>query len=224
VVTGGAEACVVRSIVTGFAQMGALSRRRDDPAAASRPFDVDRDGFVAAEAAGVLILERMEHARARGAAVHATVRGYGATADAYNATAPEPSGRGVEAAIRAALADADLTSGEVDHVNAHGTSTPLNDVTEARVLRRVFGDRPAVTSTKGVTGHALGAAGAIEAAYTVLSVRHGVVPPTANLENQDPKIDVDVVAKAQRDLPVRAAISNSFGFGGQNAVLAICAA
>jgi 3-oxoacyl-[acyl-carrier-protein] synthase II len=224
VVTGGAEACVIRSIVTGFAQMGALSRRRDDPAAASRPFDVDRDGFVAAEAAGVIVLERMEHARARGAAVYATVRGYGATADAYNATAPEPSGRGVEAAIRATLADADLTPGEVGHVNAHGTSTPLNDVTEARVLRRVFGDRPAVTSTKGVTGHALGAAGAIEAVYTVLSVWHGVVPPTANLDNQDPEIDLDIVAKAPRELPVRAAISNSFGFGGQNAVLAICAA
>lgn len=224
VVTGGAEACVVKSIVTGFAQMGALSTRRDCPAAASRPFDVDRDGFVVAEAAGVLILERMEHARARGAVVRATVRGSGATADAYNATTPEPSGFAVEAAIRAALADADLSPADVDHVNAHGTSTPLNDVTEARVLRRVFGDGPAVTSTKGVTGHALGAAGAIEAAYTVLSIQHGVIPPTANLENQDPEIEVDVVAKAQRDQPVRAAISNSFGFGGQNAVLVFSAA
>jgi 3-oxoacyl-[acyl-carrier-protein] synthase II len=224
VVTGGAEACVIPSIVTGFSQMGALSRRTNDPAAASRPFDVDRDGFVIAEAAGILVLERLEHARARGARVRAHISGYGATADAYKATAPDPSGLAVERAINTALTDAALAPRDVDHVNAHGTSTPLGDVTETRVLRRVLGDRPAVTSTKGVTGHALGAAGAIEAAYTVLAVQHGVVPPTANLVGQDPDIEVDVVAKAARELPVHTAISNSFGFGGQNAVLVVTAA
>ncbi|QDQ09657.1 beta-ketoacyl-[acyl-carrier-protein] synthase family protein [Streptomyces spectabilis] len=219
VITGGTEACLIPSIISGFQQMGALSGRRDDPTAASRPFDVDRDGFVPAEGAAVLVLERPESARARGARVRANVSGYGASADAYNATAPEPAGTGAELALRAALDDAGLAPGAVDHVNAHGTSTPLNDLMEARLIRRVFDHRPSVTSVKGVTGHSLGAAGAIEVAVTALTLEKGLVPPTANLTGQDPQIDLDVVAKAARPADVRVAVSNSFGFGGQNAVV-----
>lgn len=222
VIAGGAEAGLTRPILAGFSRMGALSGRVDDPSQASRPFDADRDGFVAAEGAGVLVLERIEHAEARGARIRAHVSGYGASADAHHATAPDPSGSGVAAAIGSALADADLTPSDVDHVNAHGTSTPLNDAVEAKVLSRMFGDRPAVTSIKGVTGHSLGAAGAIEAACTVLSIETGMVPPTANCT--DPAVEVDVVRDKPRRLPVSAATSNSFGFGGQNAVLVLTAA
>lgn len=221
VITGGTESCLTPSIITGFQQMGALSNRRDEPAAASRPFDADRDGFVPAEGAAVLVLERPESARARGARIRALVSGYGASADAYNATAPDPEGAGAELALRAALRDAGLDADAVDHVNAHGTSTPLNDLAEARLIRRVLGDRPAVTSVKGVTGHALGAAGAIEAAVTALTVEQGVIPPTANLDGLDPRIELDVVAKVERTGPVEVAVSNSFGFGGQNAVLLV---
>jgi 3-oxoacyl-[acyl-carrier-protein] synthase II len=224
VLTGGSEAGVSPLIVTAFAQMGALSRRRDDPASASRPFDADRDGFVIAEAAGILVLERLEDATARRSRIRACLAGYGATADAHHATAPDPTGRGVERAIRAALTDAGLSTADVVHVNAHGTSTPLNDATEAKVLHRVFGDAVAVTSTKGVTGHALGAAGAIEAAYAVLAVEHGVIPPTANLEHPDRDIALDIVTGTARRGPVTVALSNSFGFGGQNAVLAVATA
>ncbi|MFL6143067.1 MAG: beta-ketoacyl-[acyl-carrier-protein] synthase family protein [Labedaea sp.] len=224
VIAGGAEAGLTRPVVAGFSRMGALSGRVHDPAAASRPFDRDRDGFVAAEGAGVLVLERMEHAVARKARVRARLAGYGASADAHHATAPDPTGDGVAQAIRMALHDADFEPREVDHVNAHGTSTPLNDVTEAKALRRVFGDGASVTSTKGVTGHSLGASGAIEAACTVLAIEHGTVPPTANLERQDPAIDLDVVAGAPRAQRISVAVSNSFGFGGQNAVLVLGAA
>lgn len=224
VLAGGTEASLTPLIISAFTRMGALSRRVDDPAAASRPFDALRDGFVAAEGAGILVLERPEHAQARGARVRARITGYGASADAHHATAPDPEGAGAELAIRMALADAGLRPEQIDHVNAHGTSTPLNDVTEAKVLRRIFGEHPAVTSIKGVTGHSLGAAGSIEAAATVLAVQHGIVPPTANLDGRDPEIDVDVVAKEPRIMPVQAAISNSFGFGGQNAVLVVSAA
>lgn len=223
VLAGGAEAGLTRPILAGFARMGALSGRVDSPDAASRPFERDRDGFVAAEGAAILVLERMEHARARNAKVRAKISGYGASADAHHATAPDPTGTGVETAIRMALRDAELAETDVDHVNAHGTSTPLNDVVEARVLRRVFGDRPAVTSVKGVTGHSLGAAGAIEAACTVLSIEDGLIPPTANLDSQDPEIDIDVVHKEPRKTKVAAAMTNSFGFGGQNAVLVVTA-
>lgn len=219
VVTGGTEAPLVPSIVSGFSQMGALSKRRDDRSAASRPFDADRDGFVPAEGAAVLVLERAEHARARGARIRAMVSGYGASADAHHATAPDPRGAGAELAVRGALSDAGVDGSDVTHVNAHGTSTPLNDVSEARMIRRVVGQHPAVTSIKGVVGHALGAAGAIEAVATVLTIENGFVPPTANLESLDPEVDLDVVAKAGRELPVEVAVSNSFGFGGQNAVL-----
>lgn len=224
VVTGGTEACMTPSLATGFSQMGALSARHDDITGASRPFDAQRDGFVLAEGAAVLVLERPEDARARGARVRARVSGYGASADAHHPTAPDPEGAGAELALRAALADADLGPQDIDHVNAHGTSTPLNDVTEARLVRRVLGERPSVTSVKGVLGHALGAAGAIEAALTALTVEHGLVPPTANLDSQDPQAEIDVVAKAPREGEVRAAVSNSFGFGGQNAVLLLTAA
>ncbi|QNP68959.1 beta-ketoacyl-[acyl-carrier-protein] synthase family protein [Streptomyces roseirectus] len=219
VLTGGTEAPLVPSIVSGFSQMGALSKRRADPAAASRPFDADRDGFVPAEGAAVLVLERAEHARARGARIRALVSGYGASADAHHATAPDPRGAGAELAVRAALSDAGVTGADVGHVNAHGTATPLNDVSEARLIRRAVGPHPAVTSTKGVVGHALGAAGAIEAVATVLTVEEGHVPPTANLDSLDPEVELDVVAKTGRDLAVEVAVSNSFGFGGQNAVL-----
>ena len=224
VLTGGAESCVVPSIAGGFAQMGALSRRSGDPAAASRPFDVDRDGFVLAEGAAVLVLEREADARARGARVRAKVSGYGASADAHNPTAPDPEGAGAELAVRAALRDADLAPSAVDHVNAHGTSTPLNDAAEARLLSRVFPHAPPVTSVKGVLGHTLGAAGAIEAAVAALTLQHSFVPPTANLESQDPDIDLDIVHKEGREAPVSAVVSNSFGFGGQNGVLLLTAA
>jgi 3-oxoacyl-[acyl-carrier-protein] synthase II len=224
VLAGGAEAGVVPLIVTGFAQMGALSNRCAEPAAASRPFDVDRDGFVIGEGSGVLVLERGADARSRGARIRARLLGYGASADAHHMTAPDPEGKGVERAIRDALVEAGATPQDVDHVNAHGTSTPLNDLVEARVLARCIGTHPAVTSTKSVVGHTLGAAGAIEAAFTVLAIEHGLIPPTANLDSQDPEIEIDVVAKAPRPRRISVALSNSFGFGGQNAVLAFGAA
>lgn len=223
VITGGAESCLVPSIVSGFSQMGALAGGDREPASASRPFDVARDGFVPAEGSAVLVLERLADAKARGARCYASVRGYGASADAHHATAPDPQGVGAELAVRAALGDAGIDPDAVDHVNAHGTSTPLNDVTEAKMIRRVFGERPAVTSAKGVTGHALGAAGGMEAAFTALTVHHSLVPPTANLDSQDPEVEVDVVAKVAREMRVEVAVSNSFGFGGQNASLVLTA-
>lgn len=224
VITGGSEAGVAPLIVTGFARMGALSRRIAEPAAASRPFDVDRDGFVIGEGSGILVLEREPDAMARGARVRAKLAGYGASADAHHMTAPDPAGTGVLRAVNTALDAAGLAPGDVDHVNAHGTSTPLNDAAEARVLAKLLGTRAAVTSTKGAIGHALGAAGAIEAALTVLAVETGMVPPTANLTNQDPDIELDIVAGAPREQRVEVAVSNSFGFGGQNAVLVFTAA
>ncbi len=223
VLTGGSEALITPLAMAGFAQMGALSRREDDPAAASRPFDADRDGFVAGEGAGILVLERPADARARGARVRARVAGYGASADAHHMTSPHPTGAGIESAVRDALRDADAGPGDVRHVNAHGTSTPLNDLAEATMLKRVLTGDPLVTSTKGVTGHLLGAAGAVEAVFTVLSVEQSIVPPTANLTHPDPRIDIKV-ASTQTSLPVDLALSNSCGFGGQNAVLAVAAA
>ena len=224
VLTGATESALSGAVLAGLSQMGALSKRKDDPGAASRPFDVDRDGFVPGEGAAVLVLERVSDAKARGADVFAKISGYAASADAYHATAPDPTGAGAERAIRAALSDAGLAPGDIDHVNAHGTSTPQGDVAEARALRRVFGEGPAVTSTKGVTGHTLGAAGAIEAAYTVLAVREGAAPPTANLGKVDSEVGLDVVAGEARRMPIKAATSNSFGFGGHNAVLVVTAA
>lgn len=198
VVAGGTEAGVSPLMVTGFAQMGALSRRVDDPAAASRPFDADRDGFVIGEGSGMLVLERAADAEARGATVRARLLGHGASADAHHVTAPDPEGAGALRAMEAALAQAGVTGRDIDHVNAHGTSTPLNDAVEAAVLGRLLGDRATVTSAKGVLGHTLGAAGAIEAALTVLSIERSTVPPTANLRRQDPAVDLDVVADAPR--------------------------
>lgn len=224
VLAGGSEASVTPLIASTFAQMKALSRRTEEPDRASRPFDADRNGFVLGEGSAMLVLERTADARARSAPVRAHLSGFGASADAFHATKPDPAGVGVQQAIEMALADAGLCPDEIDHVNAHGTSTQLNDAAEASMLRRVLGERPAVTSVKGVTGHSLGGAGAIEAACTVLSVQHGVVPPTANLEHQGPDIDIDVVAGAPREMPIANAISNSFGFGGQNAVLVVTAA
>ncbi|MER5739758.1 beta-ketoacyl-[acyl-carrier-protein] synthase family protein [Streptomyces sp. NPDC002262] len=222
VLTGGSEAMITPLVMAGFARMGTLSSRTDDPAAASRPFETDRDGFVAGEGAGVLVLERAADARARGARIRARVAGYGASADAHHLTSPHPEGAGLEAAVRAALADAGCRPSDVGHVNAHGTATRLNDLTEAKVVRRVLGD-PLVASTKGVTGHLLGAAGAIEAAFTVLGLEEQVVPPTANLDVPDPDCGLKLtttVTTARYDL----ALSNSLGFGGQNAVLALARA
>ncbi|MFC8270093.1 beta-ketoacyl-[acyl-carrier-protein] synthase family protein [Streptomyces cinereoruber] len=219
VVAGGAEAPITPLYISSFARMRALSRRSDDPATASRPFDSGRDGFVLGEGAGVLVLETEEHAAARDARSLARLTGYGASSDAHHVTSPHPQGRGAELAMRAALDDAGLTAGDVDYVNAHGTSTPLNDVTEAAVVSRLLGDGVAVSSTKGVTGHPLGAAGAVEAAYCALAIRDGMIPPTAGLVDPDPRIEVDLVRGSARTGPVRAALSNSFGFGGQNATL-----
>ncbi|WP_067502104.1 beta-ketoacyl synthase [Actinoplanes sp. TFC3] len=223
VIAGGSESTITRTTMASLHRMGALSTRRDSPETASRPFDADRDGFVAGEGAGMLILERAADAQARQARVYAHVSGYGASADGHHPSSPHPEGDGAERAIRAALADAGVEPGDIGHVNAHGTATAMNDVTEARVIRRVLGDHPAVTSTKGVIGHLIGAAGAVEAAYTVLAVHHGSIPPTANLSSLDPEIELDVVAKDARPATLRAALSNSFGFGGQNAAVVVTA-
>ncbi|WP_334314378.1 beta-ketoacyl-[acyl-carrier-protein] synthase family protein [Streptomyces xanthophaeus] len=212
---------MLRSGVAAFSKSGALSRRVDDPDAASRPFDVDRDGFVIAEGAAVLVLERPEHALARGSAVHAYVSGYGASSDTGHETRPDPEGKAAERAVHIALADAGLGPSDIAHVNAHGTSTPLNDVTEARMIRRALGGHPVTTSVKGVTGHTLGAAGALEAAVTALSLSHQVVPPTAGLVRQDPEVELDIITEKPRALSMEAALSNSFGFGGRNAVLVL---
>lgn len=223
VIAGGVEAGITGLSVSAFAQMGALSRN-PDPQRASRPFDVDRDGFVIGEGAGMVVLESEQHARARGAQPLAVVAGAGASADAHHATAPPDDGGGAVLAIRRALEDAGLAPTAVGHVNAHGTSTPLNDVAESRALHQVFeGWTPAlaVSSTKGVTGHLLGAAGAIEAILAVLSLHHGRVPPTAGLTRQDPQIELDVVQGAARELELEAVLSTSMGFGGQNAALVL---
>lgn len=221
VVAGGVEAGITPLAVSAFAQMGALSRN-SDPSGASRPFDEARDGFVMGEGAAVLVLERRADARARGAQVYASLVGAGASADAHHLTAPPEDGGGAVLAMRRALADAGVQPGDIGFINAHGTSTPLNDVAEARAVRTVYGDATdglPVTSTKGVTGHLLGAAGAIEAILTIFSLREGVVPPTANLDRQDPDIDLDVVHGSARSVRAELAMSNSFGFGGQNAAL-----
>jgi 3-oxoacyl-[acyl-carrier-protein] synthase II len=223
VLAGGAEAAVTPLGVGGFAVMRALSTRNDEPQRASRPFDRERDGFVIAEGAAVLVLETLERARSRGARIYAEVVGYGANADAYHLTMPSPGGAGAARCMRLALEDADLAPEAVDYINAHGTSTPYNDVNETQAIKQVFGAhaaRLAVSSTKSMTGHALGAAGAIEAAYLALSTFHGLVPPTINYENPDPECDLDYVPNTARHMPVRVALSNSFGFGGANACLA----
>ncbi|MFE7312581.1 beta-ketoacyl-[acyl-carrier-protein] synthase family protein [Streptomyces sp. NPDC057555] len=220
-IAGGTESACSRLIVASLCKTKGLSTRRDDPAGACRPFDAGRQGFVLGEGAGILVLERPEHARARGARVRAHVVGYGSSNDAYSPVAPHPDGAGAERAVREALADAGAGPAEIGHVNAHGTSTVLNDRVEGAMLRRVLGDHPLVTSTKGMTGHTLGAAGAIETAFTVLAVQHQLVPPTANFEEPDPQIPVEVVAKDARPARFDLAVKSSLGFGGHNAALVI---
>jgi 3-oxoacyl-[acyl-carrier-protein] synthase II len=225
VMAGGTEAAVTPLTIAAFARMGALSSRNDAPERASRPFDADRDGFVIGEGAGCVVLEPLERARARGATVYGEVAGYGRNADAYHITAPSPGGAGAAVCMQLALDDAAMEPSAIGHVNAHGTSTPLNDAAEAEAVRKVFGDAPpVVTSTKGVTGHLIGAAGAVEAVAALLSVRDGIVPPTANLERVGDDIELDVVAGSPREVGPKPAISNSFGFGGHNACLVLAAA
>jgi 3-oxoacyl-[acyl-carrier-protein] synthase II len=217
VVAGGTEACIHPLPLAGFAQMRALSTRHDDPAAASRPFDADRDGFVMGEGAGILVLESDAFAAARGAVAYAELAGAGITADSHHITAPEPTGAGAARAMRLALSSSGLNG--VDYVNAHATSTPVGDVAEAAAIRSVLGAVP-VSATKSMTGHLLGAAGAVEALVTVLTIRHGVIHPTRNYEKPDEQCDVDCVPEGARRADVRAALSNSFGFGGHNVSLA----
>ncbi len=222
VITGGAEATIGPYPIDGYCQLRALSTRNDEPQRASRPFDVDRDGFVIAEGAGIIVLESLEHALGRGANVLAELAGYGATGDGHHATAPDPDGRGAVRAMRAALADASTTPGSVDLVNAHGTGTELNDPTETAAIREVFGDhayRLAVQATKSMTGHALGASAAIEAVAVVKAIETGVIHPTINLEQPDPACDLDYVPHRAREAEVRCVMTNAFGFGGHNAVL-----
>jgi 3-oxoacyl-[acyl-carrier-protein] synthase II len=222
---GGTEAPVTPVSVAAFGAMRALSTRNDDPATASRPFDGERDGFVIAEAAAVLVLEELEHARARDARIYAEVAGYGVSSDANHITDPDPVGANAARAVRMALADADLQPADVEYVNAHGTSTPVGDAAETRVLKRVFGDtlpaKPAISSTKGATGHTLGAAGAVEAIFTVLALHHGMLPPTINQIAPDPDLDLDYIPNTARAQEIDVALSNSFGFGGHNSVIAL---
>jgi 3-oxoacyl-[acyl-carrier-protein] synthase II len=221
-ICGGSEAGTHPLSLAALSNMGALSRRNDEPERASRPFDAERDGFVMAEGAGVLIVESLEHARERGATIRAELIGYGASADAFHITAPEESGAGAVQAMTAALQDAGLAPDEVDYINAHGTSTPLNDGVETRAIRTVFGDhadRLAVSATKSMTGHLMGAAGAVEAIACVKSLETGWVHPTVNYENPDPACDLDYVPNQSRSLKPRIILSNSFGFGGHNGCL-----
>ena len=219
VATGGSEACVTPLGLAAFAAMKALSTRNDDPAAASRPFDKDRDGFVLGEGAGVLIFEEYEHARRRGAKILAEVLGGGATADARDMVQPDPQGRGAIGAMSAALANAGINADEIDYINAHGTSTPLGDIAETKAIKAVFGPAAqtlAVSSTKSAVGHLLGASGGVEAIACIKAIEHNTLPPTINLEHPDPECDLDYVPNTPRDARVRTTMSNSFGFGGHN--------
>ena len=219
---GGTEAVIAPLCVAGFSACKALSTRNGEPERASRPFDKERDGFVMGEGAAVLILEVLEHALDRGAKIYGEVTGYGMSGDAYHITAPAPEGEGAVQSMQRALQDAGLRPEEVDYINAHGTSTPYNDANETVAIKRVFGDhayRMPVSSIKSMIGHTLGAAGAIEGAATILSVKHGVVPPTINYENSDPDCDLDYVPNKARELLIQFALNNSFGFGGTNATL-----
>ncbi len=221
-IAGGAEATIHPICLASFAAMKALSTRNDEPERASRPFDVDRDGFVAAEGATVVILELLENAKARGARIYAEVAGYGQSADAHHITSPDPEGSGAMLAMRNALADAELTPADIQYINAHGTSTPFNDAIETKAIKGVFEARANdvwISSTKSCTGHLLGAAGAIEAAVLALAIHRNEVPPTANLENPDPECDLDYVPGKSRQKDIQAGLSNSFGFGGTNVCL-----
>ncbi len=221
-IAGGAEAVITELAVGGFASARALSTRNDDPATASRPWDKERDGFVLGEGAGAVVLEEYEHARARGARIYCELAGYGVSADAFHMTAPSEDGDGAFRCMRNALKDANLETSAVDYINAHGTSTPLGDVAETRAVKRLLGARAgkvAVNSTKSMTGHLLGAAGGVEAVLSVLALRDQVSPPTINLRTPDPECDLDYVPNAARKMPIRVALSNSFGFGGTNGTL-----
>ena len=223
-IAGGTEATILPMAVAGFSAMGALSARNDAPEKASRPFDKDRDGFVMGEGAGVLVLETLEHALKRGANIIAEVAGYGMTADAYHLTSPAPEGEGAKRSMQLALEDAGLEPEDIDYINAHGTSTDYNDKFETMAIKGAFGEhakRLAVSSTKSMTGHLLGAAGGIETIATALSIKESIVPPTINLENPDPECDLDYVPNEARKMRVRAAVSNSLGFGGHNATIAL---
>ncbi len=224
-ICGGVEASIQPIGIAGFANMKALSTRNDDPATASRPYDVDRDGFVMAEGAGVIILETLEHAEARGARILAELVGYGLSADAYHLTSPMPEGEGASRCMQMALDHAGLKPEDVDYVNTHGTSTPLGDICETKAIKRTFGDYARngliVSSTKSMTGHLLGAAGAIELLACVYAIQDNFVPPTINVFNQDPECDLDICANVGRETKVDVALSNSFGFGGHNASLIV---
>ncbi len=225
ILAGGSEACVVPVGIAGFCSMRALSVRNDEPEKASRPFDKDRDGFVMGEGGGVLILEEYEHAKKRGAKIYCEVAGYGLTADAYHMSAPQPEGEGAARCMRMAMNHAKVNAEEVDYINAHGTSTPIGDLCETRAVKAAFGDHARngllVSSTKSMTGHLLGAAGAVEMAACVMAMRDGIVPPTINLDNPDPECDLDYVAHTAREKKVNIALSNSFGFGGHNSSVLI---
>ncbi|MDZ7700031.1 MAG: beta-ketoacyl-ACP synthase II [Deltaproteobacteria bacterium] len=222
VITGGAEAVITPLALGGFCSMRALSTRNDEPEKASRPFEMDRDGFVMGEGSGILILEELTHALERGAPIYGEVIGFGLSGDAYHVSAPEPEGEGAINCMRAALADAGISPERIDYINAHGTSTKLNDLSENKAIKAVFEDhayRVAISSTKSVTGHLLGGAGGIESIFTLLALKEGVLPPTANYETPDPECDLDYVPNTAREVPIQTAMSNSFGFGGTNATL-----
>jgi 3-oxoacyl-[acyl-carrier-protein] synthase II len=224
VLCGGAEAAITRMAVGGFSSMKALSTRNDDPAHASRPFDRERDGFVIGEGAGVVLLESLEHAKRRGAVIHAELAGYGTTGDAFHITAPSPEGEGAVRAMLGAVRDSGLPLDAIGHINAHGTSTPLNDKIETVAIKTGFGAHAAkilVSSTKSMTGHLLGAAGGLEFIAATMAVQEGIVPPTINYEHPDPECDLDYVPNAAREVDVRAALSNSLGFGGHNVSLLV---
>jgi 3-oxoacyl-[acyl-carrier-protein] synthase II len=223
-ITGGAEATVTPMAIGGFANMKALSERNDSPETASRPFDATRDGFVMGEGAGILILEELEHALNRGATIYAEIVGYGATGDAYHLTAPAPDGEGAQRAMKRALKDAGLEPGDIQYINAHGTSTPANDFNETRAIKAVFGEHAKtvnVSSTKSATGHMLGAAGAVEAVVSSMVVGTGIIPPTINYHNPEPELDLNYTPNSSVKRDVNAVLSNSFGFGGHNTTLAI---
>jgi 3-oxoacyl-[acyl-carrier-protein] synthase II len=222
-IAGGSEAIILPLTIAGFCAMKAMSTRNDEPEKASRPFDAGRDGFVPSEGAGIVVLESLEHAQGRDARIYAEIVGYGMTADAHHMTAPDPEGDGATRAMTAALRDAGLDASEVGYINAHGTSTPYNDRFETLAIKRVFGEharRLPVSSTKSMTGHLLGAAGGVETIATVLSLHHGLLPPTINYETPDPECDLDYVPNQARKVDVEVALNNAFGFGGTNATLA----
>jgi 3-oxoacyl-[acyl-carrier-protein] synthase II len=224
IIAGGSEAAVTPMSIGGFANMKALSERNDSPATASRPFDATRDGFVMGEGAGIVILEELEHARRRGARIYAEIGGYGATGDAHHLTAPAPEGEGAQRAMRRALKDAGIEASGVQYINAHGTSTPANDLNETKAIKAVFGSHAAgvnVSSTKGATGHMLGAAGSVEFILGTLAIQHNIIPPTINYETPDPDCDLDYTPNKPVQRRVDVVLSNSFGFGGHNVCLAI---